>query len=77
LQDSRDMAFESKTTKTGEPGQVSLTGQPGKVSMGRRKRTSQDMTATPRTAAKGEPWTRLLRQDNWHRTAGTGQQGTR
>ncbi len=53
---------------------ASGTGVQRQGSRDRTERTSQDMTAIPgqkRRECRGQdPW-----QDNWHRTAGTGQPG--
>jgi hypothetical protein len=45
-----------------------LTGEPGKDREDRQGHDRND-----RTKASGEQWKRLLEEDSWHRTAGTGQ----
>jgi hypothetical protein len=67
------------TTVAGQSGygsweRTTETGQPGHEPWQNREDKSEDDSNT-RTAASGEPWTRLLGQDSWHRTAGIGQLG--
>jgi hypothetical protein len=59
------VAAGKRTTDTGRPGH-----EPGQ---NREDKSGDDNTT--RSAASGEPWTRLLGQDSWHRTARIGQLG--
>jgi hypothetical protein len=64
-----------RTTDTGQAEQINVdltawTGEPGQ---NREDKSGHDNNTG--TAVSGEPWTRLLGQDSWHRTARIGQLG--
>ncbi len=60
---------------TGQQGQVNLERTTWTEEPGQNREDKSENDSNARTAVSGEPWTRLLGQDSWHRRAGIEQPG--
>jgi hypothetical protein len=64
-----------RTTETGQPEQVNLDQTAWRCDPTQNREDKSGHDSNTRIAASGEPWTRLLGQDSWHRTSGIGELG--